>query len=123
MTTQFVWIPKPLIKCSMCDSDYGHVYKIMDFDIWWEEEGYAPYVNYNFCSICFTVLNELWPDETQLTKKFPRRKLIESHYYVRTEYLHNMIKNNVTKYDNFVNHRNRYINKLKSCTYSEQKND
>ena len=91
----------------MCDSNHGHTYKIIEYGIWWESVNV--YVPYNFCSICFTVIKELWPDDVKLVKD---KKFVESGFRDRRDCLDYRIKNNINKYTKFTEHRNQYVNKL-----------
>lgn len=109
------WIPKKIIKCSMCNNNHGRQYDIVEFGLWWVYDDETAYVNYDLCSICFTVLNELWPQETKLVKDFPRnknRKFIEMDYVYPTDNFDYKIKKNAYKYQQFTEHRTQYINKL-----------
>lgn len=106
-----VWQPKKVVNCAMCYGKHSHPYKIIDLSIWWEK--YTPYIVYNFCSICYTILNKLWPDNTKLRPdtniKKPNQKYVESDLNYHTEYLYNLIKNNYIKYNAFVNARSNYV--------------
>lgn len=102
-----IWIPKRIIKCSMCDNNHGHQYKIVESGIWWENG--PAYQTYCFCSICFTVLNELWPDDTNLVRN---KKVIEASRCDARDCLDYLIKHNPDKYNKYTEHRNRYINYL-----------
>ena len=104
-----VWKPKKLVKCAMCCGNYSHTYKIITLGIWWEDD--TPYIKYDFCSICYTILNNLWPNDTKLKphKRARKEKYVESDVVYHTEYLYNLIKNNYIKYDAFVYHRNNYV--------------
>lgn len=59
MMKKFVWKPKSLVKCCMCSSNFGRTYKIVEHGIWWNDDPRTAYVNYDFCSICFTILDNL----------------------------------------------------------------
>lgn len=108
--SRLVWVPKKSTKCSMCDSNHSHKYKIVEFGIWWENN--TAYVNYNFCSICFTILKELFPDDVKTVKDFSKeRKFIESRYPDHRDYLYNIIKNG-PKYNKFIERRTEYVNNL-----------
>ena len=124
MATRSTWIPKRLIKCSMCDSNHGHQYKIVESGIWWENG--PAYQTYRFCSICFTVLNKLWPSDTELVhnKKVIEPRNAKSHSVRRTsveveasrcdhrDSLDYLIKHNPDKYNKFIEERDYYINYL-----------
>lgn len=104
-----VWRPKPIVKCSMCLGNHSHVYNIIDLGIWWTEK-YTAYIKYNFCSICYTILNNLWPNQTML--KDNSKKYEESDMHHDGDYLHNSIKRN--KHNIFLTARDNYV---KNITY------
>jgi hypothetical protein len=91
----------------MCDSNHGHRYKIVESGIWWEDG--PSYVTYDFCSICFTVLHELWPEDTRLVRN---RKVIAARFCEQRDSLDYLIKHDAGKYNKFTEHRNCYINYL-----------
>lgn len=96
----------------MCFGKHSHTYKIIDLGIWWEDD--TPYIKYDFCSICYTILNSLWPDDTKLKPHKSNHDYVESDVYQRTEYLYNMIKNNYIKHNAFLLARSKYV---KNITY------
>jgi hypothetical protein len=102
-----IWQPKKVVNCAMCYGKHSHPYEIIDLDIWWVED--TPYIKYHFCSICYTILNKLWPDDTKLTSYKSNQIYVESDVLNHTEYLYNLIKNNYIKYNAFVNARSNYI--------------
>ena len=62
-----------------------------------------------FCSICFTILNKLWPDDTKLVHN---KKAIEASHCDRRDSLDYLIKNSPVKYNKFIEERDHYINYL-----------
>jgi len=107
MSKNLVWRPKKLVKCCICDSNHGHKYKVVEHGIWWVSG--PTYVTYNFCSICFTVIKELWPHEVLLVNN---KKFVESGFCDRRDDLDYIIKNNPSMNSKFTEHRIQYVNKL-----------
>jgi hypothetical protein len=102
-----VWQPKKVVNCAMCYGKHSHPYKIINLGIWWEDD--IPYIKYDFCSICYTILNKLWANDTKLKPHKSNQIYVESDVVYHTEYLYNLIKNNYIKYNAFVNARSNYI--------------
>lgn len=71
-----------------------------------------PYIIYDFCSICFTVLHELYPQDTILAHNNKLLNFIESDYVYHTDRFDNIIKNNPIKLNIFEQQRKKYINYL-----------
>lgn len=107
MSNNLVWVPKKINNCSICNSDHGHKYKIIEHGIWWEDG--PVYVTQNFCSICFTVINQLWPNEIELVNS---KNFTESGFHDHRDRLDHIIKNNFDNYTKFTEYRTRYVNKL-----------
>lgn len=107
-----VWQPKKVIKCDMCSINHSNIYKIIDLSIWWLHD--TAYIKYNFCSICYTILNKLWPNDTKFIDNNKFNDYEEEILQYSSGYLYNRIKNTTSKYNLFLQNRSNYV---KNITY------
>lgn len=109
--SNLIWRPKKLIKCSMCGSDHGHTYKIVAHGLWWENDTRTPYVECDFCSICYTVINELWPSKSVQATNC-KKTFYSTGWKDSRDMLDNSIKRSPNYFNAFTRHRDAYIKKL-----------